>query len=224
VRSLKQRLTLWLARVALAASIAVTLALSYAWWRSNAEPEEFIRTRWAMSSTTDDIWRTRIHVIGGSAAVFHEHRAEPAFTGAFVVDLPFATNRTEPAGVMWERSPSPQAYLDAMIRSAGSSDGPRWLERLGIGWIAPRTMNSPFGNASEWWVQVALVPLIAMAGLITLLLTFAWWRAGRGKRRFRAGLCAACGYDLRETPARCPECGTIARPAAAAAAVTAGQR
>jgi hypothetical protein len=52
-----------------------------------------------------------------------------------------------------------------------------------------------------------LVPhwfLLLLTALIVGLMTWRWLRA----RRRDPNLCAKCGYDLRASPQRCPECGT----------------
>src|SRR4051812_19283784 len=47
---------------------------------------------------------------------------------------------------------------------------------------------------------LAIVPLIGMAMGYTLIY--------RQRRRARTGCCVVCGYDLRHSSERCPECGT----------------
>ncbi|HEY7088746.1 MAG TPA: hypothetical protein VH518_11695 [Tepidisphaeraceae bacterium] len=56
---------------------------------------------------------------------------------------------------------------------------------------------------SYWPIAVAtaLLPALWIPGLMRRL---------RASRRRRLGCCAHCGYDLRATPDRCPECGAVA--------------
>jgi hypothetical protein len=57
----------------------------------------------------------------------------------------------------------------------------------------------------KFWLAVIVVSLITLP-VIALELRRRF-RLFRANRRLRAGLCRACGYDVRFTPGRCPECG-----------------
>ncbi len=66
--------------------------------------------------------------------------------------------------------------------------------------------TSPMAHAVMFpqWV-VAL-----LAGVLPGTRAVSWIRRAR-RRRVAAGFCAECGYDLRATPERCPECGVVAK-------------
>ena len=54
---------------------------------------------------------------------------------------------------------------------------------------------------------IAYPPVAAAAFVPVAALVGAWALRRPAARRRQLGLCANCGYDLRATPDRCPECG-----------------
>lgn len=83
---------------------------------------------------------------------------------------------------------------------------------FGYGHVHDAQLRSEGRAYRATWTTI-FVPSWAVTLLFTippLLWSVSVWRK---RRRARVGLCSTCGYDLRATPDRCPECGTV--PAAA---------
>ena len=57
-----------------------------------------------------------------------------------------------------------------------------------------------------YWVMV--IGLGVLCGVPCGIFRVQDLRRSRKEHRIAHGLCAHCGYDLRASPERCPECGT----------------
>jgi hypothetical protein len=53
------------------------------------------------------------------------------------------------------------------------------------------------------------IPFWAIALLFAIVPFKRIWKTVRGRYRTKDGLCVNCGYDLRASPERCPECGNV---------------
>ena len=61
-----------------------------------------------------------------------------------------------------------------------------------------------FGGRLPFWaanVAAAFLPLVWCVRVLNVQL--------KGVQEMKVGCCDVCGYDLRATPARCPECGFV---------------
>jgi hypothetical protein len=82
----------------------------------------------------------------------------------------------------------------AYIHTRASTPAARRIRRIGN----VRMVGGPL------WVFVLMTAVLPAWHVIA---------AHHARRLSKRGLCASCGYDLRATPERCPECGTPATQA-----------
>jgi hypothetical protein len=107
-------------------------------------------------------------------------------------------------GLTWTPWSGPQAARDQrMVMMTIGTHFPRRTQFLGFTWGPPR--GSQYVITGPFWSLVLAASLLP-----------GWWLASFGyrrrliRRRMRNGECVVCGYDLRASAERCPECGAVA--------------
>ena|ERR1700693_1961585 len=89
--------------------------------------------------------------------------------------------------------------------NGGIENGTEWGLYIssggGILVIAPRY------SFFEWWIPYWKLFVLSLSVILYRIIP--WKNFSASHRRVKKGLCFNCGYDLRATPDRCPECGTV---------------
>jgi hypothetical protein len=81
--------------------------------------------------------------------------------------------------------------------------------RMGGFWIEQGRMPHPYPGEPAYAYAALVIPYWSLVVVLMALPLSIAVRIVRRWRNRNRGLCPSCNYDLRATPARCPECGRM---------------
>jgi hypothetical protein len=174
-------------------SLLAFAAICTLWIRSCVMVESISATSAAQQSSRTVIL---ISANGGLGVIVYDAAiVEPDSTQSFVLKLLYL-----PRAGGWTRHRDPRSKL------IGSTHQPLLQT---IGFVMDRQTGNLVPGQVTFVVRTVVLPDWFTCLLAAALPAF-WIRLTvRRRRRRRLGLCARCGYDLRASFGRCPECGTV---------------
>ena len=170
------------------------LAVIVGWCVRSYVVKDNISYRWSQDDGTS--WASQWRGVAiGRGGLFCYECSEGPLTGELYENVHRA-NLNTPPGWLWVKDGTP-------------TDPRRWesqhstWERLGFIHRVNLTYSGWMKDRSSHWI----LPIWPFALVVSLPLLP--WLLKLRRRSGRAGHCRQCGYDLRATPDRCPECGAV---------------
>ena len=149
---------------------------------------------WAFETADAGVWRQCFIGVDGGTSIWRLKRVDARSVKAEDFDL------LPKRGFRWLQWAEPTGDPVGQFPSGWAWSG--W----GFAYRDDNALLS-FGYMSR--SRTLIVPCWALL-LVFGVLPATWYvRRRRVRHRRLAGLCPSCGYDLRATPGRCPECGAV---------------
>jgi hypothetical protein len=170
----------WIFIVCSAVSLLLCVALSILLVRSRFYYEEFG-------------WRSGYHGTGRLTSYKLACKHGQIGIGSETLDYSIQINDALPRGLFWRETPAGEYPL---LSGATQSFA-------GFGYKSVDDRTPPIAVRR----LIVVMPIWVLALVLAMPAICGFGLRARRRRRIRKGLCPSCGYDLRATPGRCPECG-----------------
>ena len=182
-------------------SLLLFVAVVAFWLRSYAVGDQFHVARFRENGRWTFWVRDELRVWGGRAGFSRTVSSGPPATYRAFIEKNVRKQEVEP-----------QFHRRVEPRNAAMKMGNKAKRCLGFEAARSSYVRQDGSVCSGRYSATApLWPFASAAGVIPALVC-----VSLGRRRLRrvAGLCIRCGYDLRATPDRCPDCGVVVTVAA----------